>query len=163
MTAAAVIPLSGEVAETKMEIRTMEGHYFKNVFSYELSELRDQSFNFAESVFKMNLETQIDSNLPVGFTIEKQNLFQTGRNIDLGINFGDFKKELGVQNVNIIVENGPGSAEATCIVDSSVGTFKIQDMNGDFNNKFENGIQLHLSLPDFIQFNQGKIQKITKK
>ena len=75
------------------------------------------------------------------------------------VEFGDFKEYLGVQSVSVSIDSSSGDLSVTVIVDDHQGTFGIADVvNTTFNeDSFTTGIRFYLDLPDYIDFNSGKI------
>ena len=71
------------------------------------------------------------------------------------IKFSDISDAISFQQIEIMVDGDQDSMIATGILDSNLVSFKIKDLSGDFKNKFENGIQFELSIPEFMKFNQG--------
>ena len=66
---------------------------------------------------------------------------------------------MGVQSVSISIDSSSGDLSLTVIVDDHQGTFGIADVVGTAFNEdsFTTGIRFYLDLPDYIDFNSGKI------
>ena len=66
---------------------------------------------------------------------------------------------MGVQSVSVSIDSSSGDVSVTVIIDDHQGTFGIADVvNTTFNeDSFTTGIRFYLDLPDYIDFNSGKI------